>query len=101
MLSVSLTLLISQYTSHPKSAMDEELEERTELSRLHTDFVYEGNTEENRTHPNELDLLDNSVAEDMHVLSNLMQSLEVSAGGSGPVQNMMKEMSGIVRKGSE
>ena len=33
-----------------------------------------------------------NVAEDVHVLSNLLQSLEASAGEAGPVQNMLKGM---------
>jgi hypothetical protein len=33
-----------------------------------------------------------NVAENAHVLKNLLQSLEASAGTSGPVSNILKEM---------
>jgi hypothetical protein len=36
--------------------------------------------------------LHREVAEDAHVLSNLLQSLEASAGEAGPVPNMLKGM---------
>jgi hypothetical protein len=32
------------------------------------------------------------ISEDVHVLSNLLQSLEASAGDAGPVPNMLKGM---------
>jgi hypothetical protein len=32
------------------------------------------------------------ISEDAHVLSNLLQSLEASAGETGPVQNMLTGM---------
>jgi hypothetical protein len=35
---------------------------------------------------------DDTISRDVHVLGSLMQSLEASGGGSGPVVNMMKEM---------
>ena len=35
---------------------------------------------------------DEQVAEGAHVLNNLLQSLEASAGASGPMSNMLKEM---------
>ena len=35
---------------------------------------------------------DSKVAEDAHVLTNLLQSLDASGGGPGPVQNILKEM---------
>lgn len=39
------------------------------------------------------DIGDNEeVAENAHVLDNLLQSLEASEGKSGPVSNMLKEM---------
>lgn len=38
------------------------------------------------------DMADQKVAEDAHVLSNLLQSLEASAGEGGPVPNMLKGM---------
>lgn len=37
-------------------------------------------------------IADENVAEDAHVLSNLMQSLGASEGAPGPVENMLKEM---------
>jgi hypothetical protein len=36
--------------------------------------------------------IDNEAAQDIQVLNNLLQSLEASGGGSGPVTNMLKEM---------
>ena len=35
---------------------------------------------------------DEEVTEGAHVLNNLLQSLEASAGASGPMSNMLKEM---------
>ena len=33
-----------------------------------------------------------AVAQDVHVLSNLLKSLDASAGGPGPIRNMLSEM---------
>ena len=35
-----------------------------------------------------------SVSEDASILSNLLQSLDASGGGSGPVVNILREMEG-------
>ena len=35
---------------------------------------------------------DSAVAQDVHVLSNLLKSLDAGAGGPGPIQNMLGEM---------
>jgi hypothetical protein len=54
----------------------------------------------NKTQSRNLDTLDEEgentgdeeIAESAHVLDNLLQSLEASAGTAGPVPNMLKEM---------
>ncbi len=35
-----------------------------------------------------------SIDADAHVLNNLLESLDASGGGSGPVINILKEMGG-------
>ena len=50
---------------------------------------------------NETSQIDGSsreVAENVHVLSNLLQSLEASAGEAGPVPNMLKGMEATPRQ---
>ena len=73
-------------------AMDSELNSRTESrkldSKIDDDDDNEGDEKERKVTANE---------EDVHVLSNLLQSLEASAGQSGPVSNMLKEMESIKR----
>jgi hypothetical protein len=62
--------------------MDTELKGKTTARRLDTDEDVEDN-----------DLGDNKeVAEGAHVLTNLLESLEASAGTPGPVPNMLKQM---------
>ncbi|KAL3904751.1 MAG: hypothetical protein SGILL_009947 [Bacillariaceae sp.] len=78
-------------------AMDRELSEKTESRRFQVDDDLDGKTDEAGAAANG-DGTNDAVAEDMHVLSNLMQSLEASGGGSGPVGNMIKEMEGASRK---
>lgn len=39
------------------------------------------------------------VAENAHILGNLLKSLEASAGEAGPVPNMLKEMGSSLPKG--
>jgi hypothetical protein len=54
----------------------------------------------NKTQSRNLDTLDEEgkntgdeeIAESAHVLDNLLQSLEASAGTAGPVPNMLNEM---------
>lgn len=65
--------------------MDQELEMTAESRQTQNDTVEDVDT-------NVAD--DDALSKDVHVLSNLMQSLEASGGGSGPVMNMMKEMEG-------
>lgn len=60
-------------------AMDQELKNAATSRTMDRDNLPEGVTDE-------------KVVEDAHVLSNLLQSLDSGAGGSGPVQNIMKEM---------
>ena len=67
--------------------MDEELKGTTKSRRLDTlDDMPEGVENENDLNA------EDEVTEDVHVLNNLLQSLEASAGKAGPVPNMMKEM---------
>jgi hypothetical protein len=61
-------------------AMDQELQQSTATSRVaDRDNLPDG-------------VNDETVVEDAHVLSNLLQSLDAGGGGPGPVQNIMKEM---------
>ena len=69
--------------------MDEELEERTESRKF--DTTAENDVTTNDYTQND-QRIDNEAAQDIHVLNNLLQSLEASGGGSGPVTNMLKEM---------
>jgi hypothetical protein len=64
--------------------MDNELQEKTVSRRLNVSFHdCEGDTQ---------DGVEREVAEDILVLENLLESLDASAGGNGPVATMLKEM---------
>ena len=65
--------------------MDQELEARTESRRIPT-----AASEIPANHEG----LEESVAADAHILHNLLESLDASGGGSGPVVNILKEMEG-------
>ena len=58
--------------------MDAELKGKSESRKL--DNIANAKTE------------NEELAEDAHVLKNILQSLEASAGTPGPVNNMLKEM---------
>jgi len=67
----------------PQDAMDTELQQKTqsrELDRVE-DVPIDETGESHR-----------QISEDVHVLSNLLQSLEASAGEAGPVPNLLKGM---------
>ena len=64
-------------------AMDAELKDKTEFRNLDSD---QGDSNNDGMADNE------GVSEGFHVLTNLLQSLEASAGTPGPVPNMLKEM---------
>jgi hypothetical protein len=61
--------------------MDDELKGKTKSRNFDTMDEQEGNDNNNE-----------EMAENVHVLNNLLQSLEASGGTSGPVPNMLKEM---------
>ena len=63
--------------------MDNELEGRTESRRI--PGTHNAHNEEGK-------VVNGSVDEDAHILSNLIQSLDASGGESGPVVNILKEM---------
>jgi hypothetical protein len=64
-----------------QDAMDDELKGKTKSRNLDTLDEQEGNDNDNE-----------EIAENVHVLNNLLQSLEAGEGTSGPVANMLKEM---------
>ena len=66
-------------------AMDKELEARTESRKIPP-----SNIESLEINSQNKD----SVDADAHVLNNLLESLDASGGGSGPVINILKEMEG-------
>jgi SGT1 protein len=78
------------------AAMDSELSSRTESRRYDTvaDTNNGGDENDAADIDNSNDKSSDPAAgdEEIHVLSNLLQSLEASAGQSGPVSNMLKEM---------
>ena len=67
--------------------MDMELQEKC-TSRAF-DGILESDIESEASH---IPGASGDVAENVHVLSNLLQSLEASAGEAGPVPNMLKGM---------
>ena len=67
--------------------MDQELEARTESRRIPSTATA---TKSNH----DRDGVRESVAADAHILDNLLESLDASGGGSGPVVNILKEMEG-------
>jgi hypothetical protein len=74
--------------------MDKELEARTESRRIPSTNLdaSETNTNTNVTH--DRDGVKGSIDADAHILNNLLESLDASGGGSGPVVNILKEMEG-------
>jgi SGT1 protein len=60
------------------NAMDAELRESTSTSRA-WDTVTSSN-------------LDDDIAQNAHILSNLLKSIDASGGGPGPMRNILKEM---------
>ena len=68
--------------------MDNELEERAESRKIPTTL----DTSEVNASDEERQAVKGSIDKDAHVLSNLIQSLDASGGGSGPVVNILKEM---------
>jgi hypothetical protein len=75
------------------AAMDSELNSRTESRKLDSNL----DNDDYENDADETDRLNIGNSEDVHVLSNLLQSLEVSGGQSGPVLNMLKEMESTMR----
>jgi hypothetical protein len=69
--------------------MDNELEARTESRRLNSRLE---NLDDEIDIGEEEGVTLGGVGEDVHVLYNFMQSLDASAGDSGPVLNILKEM---------
>lgn len=67
--------------------MDKELQEKCSSREL--DGILVPGIETETSH---IQGANREVAENVHVLSNLLQSLEASAGESGPVPNMLKGM---------
>lgn len=74
----------SNVVSAFKDAMDAELKGKSESRKL--DTIDGSDAQGAGDHDEEL-------AEDAHLLNNLLQSLEASDGTAGPVSNMMKDMS--------
>mmetsp|Transcript_11366 Transcript_11366/g.32732 ORF Transcript_11366/g.32732 Transcript_11366/m.32732 type:complete len:670 (+) Transcript_11366:46-2055(+) len=74
------------------TAMDDELEARTESRKIASDVLVDGSDADPKNDQEKA--LVKGLAQDAHVLSNLMQSLDASGGGSGPVGNILKEMGG-------
>ena len=72
--------------------MDKELEARTESRRIPSTNLdaSETNTKINANH--DLDGVKGSIDTDAHIINNLLESLDASGGGSGPVVNILKEM---------
>lgn len=68
--------------------MDQELEARTESRRIPSTTTTTTKSNHDR------DGVQESVAADAHILNNLLESLDASGGGSGPVVNILKEMEG-------
>lgn len=65
--------------------MDKELEARTESRKIPSTNI--GNLEIDAQNKDSIDA-------DAHILNNLLESLDASGGGSGPVVNILKEMGG-------
>ena len=65
--------------------MDKELEARTESRKIPSTNIE--NLEVNAQNKDSIDA-------DAHILNNLLESLDASGGGSGPVVNILKEMGG-------
>lgn len=65
--------------------MDKELEARTESRKIPSTNVE--SLEINSQNKDSIDA-------DAHILNNLLESLDASGGGSGPVVNILKEMGG-------
>lgn len=65
--------------------MDKELEARTESRKIPSTNIE--NLEINAQNKDSIDA-------DAHILNNLLESLDASGGGSGPVVNILKEMGG-------
>ena len=72
--------------------MDKELEARTESRRIPSTNLdaSEANTNINANH--DFDGVKGSIDADAHILNNLLESLDASGGGSGPVVNILNEM---------
>eukprot|EP00536_Pseudo-nitzschia_multiseries_P001793 jgi/Psemu1/322256/estExt_fgenesh1_pg.C_230016 len=73
------------------TAMDKELEARTESRRIPSNVLDGSGVDANND--DEKAVVD-GLAQDAHILSNLMQSLDATGGGTGPVGNILKEMEG-------
>ena len=71
--------------------MDNELEARTESRRIPASL---GTSGVNANDDQERETIKGSIDEDAHILNNLIQSMDASGGGSGPVINILKEMEG-------
>ncbi len=67
--------------------MDKELEMRTESRKIRTIETLDSN----ETHENDNETKV-SIDTDAHILTNLLESIDASGGGSGPVINILKEM---------
>ena len=65
--------------------MDEELESRTESRRKTPTNLDSSITKKKKE-------VDRSIVEDAHILQNLLESLDCSGAGSGPVVNILRGM---------
>ena len=75
--------------------MDNELEARSESRRIpKTSFEAFETTDnaQNKSNQSRDDEIKGSIDADAHILNNLLESMDASAGGSGPVINILKEM---------
>jgi len=72
------------------NAMDKELEERTESKRIPATNL--DTSEINAKNEHDRREVKGSIDTDAHILNNLLESLDASGGGSGPVVNILKEM---------
>ncbi len=70
--------------------MDRELQQKSTSRDF--DGIGDGEEGDRRNNSHALRENDRDLAENAHVLSNILQSLEASAGEAGPVPNMLKGM---------
>ena len=72
--------------------MDKELEAKTESRKIPATNIE--SLENNARNNHDREGANVGIAADAHILNNLLESLDASGGGSGPVINILKEMEG-------